>query len=184
MKNEVPLSQVHRLLSPAPACLLTTRYRGRANVMTLAWLCPISLEPPLVLMAVHPATYSHDMLRRGGEAVLNIPPRPLAEELLRCGRLSGTDVDKLETGGLTADAGRRVEAPWIVECLAHVECTVVDVLAPGDHSLFVAEVVGAWAEEEAFQGVWQLPEQIEELVPVYYLGGTSFCLPGRRFDLA
>jgi hypothetical protein len=40
MKSEVPLNQVHRLLSPAPACLLTTRYRGRANVMALAWLAP------------------------------------------------------------------------------------------------------------------------------------------------
>jgi flavin reductase (DIM6/NTAB) family NADH-FMN oxidoreductase RutF len=41
----------------------------------------VSLEPPLVAMAIHPSCYSHDLLRRGGEAVLNIPPRPLAETL-------------------------------------------------------------------------------------------------------
>ena len=152
--------------------------------MALAWLAPVSLEPPMVMMAIHPSCYSHDMLRRGGEAVLNIPPRPLAETLWHCGHVSGTDADKLESDDLTLDSGRRVEAPWILECLAHLECNLVDVVTPGDHGLFIAEVVGAWAEEEAFQGVWQLPEQIEELVPIYYLGGTRFCLPGRPFDLA
>ncbi|HUV93783.1 MAG TPA: flavin reductase family protein [Anaerolineae bacterium] len=184
MKKEVPLTKVHRLLAPRPVCLLTTQYKGQVNVMTIAWVCPVSLEPPLVIMAIHPSRYTHGMLERSEACVLNIPGRPLAEQLLRCGTSSGKDVDKIATFGLTLESGHRVEAPWIAECLAHLECVVVDLLTPGDHTLFVTEVVGGWAEEEAFDSVWIAPEENEELLPVHHLGAERFCLMGKRLLLS
>ena len=54
----------------------------------------------------------------------------------------------------------------------------METFRPGDHTLFVAEVVGAWAEEEAFDQVWLLPADSEELLPLCHLGGNRFCLPG------
>ena len=184
MKKEVPLSRAHRLFAGRPTCLLTVRYKGQVNVMTIAWVCPISLEPPLVAMAIHPATYTHDMLKRSEECVLNIPGRPLAEQVLKCGQASGEDVDKIELTGLTLESGHRVEVPWIEECLAHVECAVVDIVAPGDHSLFIAQIVGAWAEEEAFEETWLAPEDTEELLPLLHLGGKLFALLGKKIDLS
>jgi len=166
--------------------LLTTRYRGRVNVMTIAWVCPVSLEPPLVMMAVHPGTYTHDMLRRSEEAVLNIPGRALAEQVLACGEASGQDVDKVATTGLTLDSGHRVEVPWIAECLAHIECAVVNVETPGDHSVFTAEILGAWAEQEAFEGMWRCAQDEgddEELYPLLHLGGRRFCLLGKTIEV-
>ena len=183
MKVEIPLDQAHRLLAPKPTCLLTTRYRGQVNVMTIAWVCPVSIEPPMVMMAIHPGTYTHDMLRRSEEAVLNIPGRALAEQVLACGEASGQDVDKVAKTGLTLDSGRRVEAPWIAECLGHIECAVVDMVTPGDHSVFTAEVLGVWAEEEAFEGMWKAPEDNEELHPLLHLGSRRFCLLGKVIEL-
>ncbi len=183
MKQEAPLTLAHRLLAGQPACLLTVRYRGRENVMALAWTCPISLAPPLLALAVHPSRYSHDMLARSQECVLNIPGRPYAEQLVRCGSVSGDQGDKLRESGLTLAQGRRVEAPWIEECLAHIECAVVDILAPGDHSLFVVEVVGAWAEEEAFGQTWKVDDQQEDLLPLHHLGSGRFGLLGTSFSI-
>ncbi len=183
MKREVPLGQAHRLLSPRPVSLLTTRYKGQVNVMTIAWACPVSLMPPLVMMAIHPSRYTHDMLKRSEECVLNIPGRPLLEQVVKCGSVSGAEVDKVQLAGLHLESAKRVEAPWINECLAHVECHVVDLLMPGDHTLFVAEIVGAWAEEEAFDGVWLAPADNEELQPLYHLGGDLFCLIGAKLGL-
>ena len=179
MKREVRLDQVHRLLAPSPVCLLTTRYKGRTNVMALGWVCPISLEPPLVVLAIHPATYTHDMLRRSAECVLNIPGRALVEQTLKCGEVSGEDEDKIALTGLTLELGQRVDVPWIAECLAHVEGAVVDVLAPGDHSLFIVEVAGAWVEEDCFEGVWRVPAADEELLPLHHLGGRLFGVLGQ-----
>jgi flavin reductase (DIM6/NTAB) family NADH-FMN oxidoreductase RutF len=183
VRVEVPLQHAHRLLAARPTCLLTTRYRGRDNVMTLSWTCPVSLEPPLVVLAIHPSRYSHDLLEKGLECVLNIPSRPMGEELVLCGTRSGADGDKLAALGLALESGRRVSAPWLAGCIAHLECDIIDRITPGDHSLFVAEIVGAWAEEEAFSGTWRVRGQPEDLLPLIHLGGSRFGLLGTEIEL-
>ncbi len=180
MKREVALDQAHRLLAGRPTCLLTTRYKGQINVMTVAWVSPVSLGPPLVALAIHPARYTHDLLLRSEELVLNVPGRALAEQVWAIGSVSGRDADKLESTGLTLESGRRVEVPWIDQCLAHLECAVVERFTPGDHTLFVAEVLGAWVEEEAFDEYWLAPEENEELSPLIHLGGKRFALLGKQ----
>lgn len=178
MKQEMPAAVAHRLLAGRPTCLLTTRYRGQVNIMTIAWVCPVSLEPPLLALAIYPGAYSHDVLRRSEECVLNIPGRPLMEQTLACGEQSGANADKLALTHFTLDAGRRVEVPWVHECLAHLECGVVEQYVPGDHTLFIVQVLGAWAEEEAFAEMWLAPQDNEELLPFYHLGARAFGLFG------
>ena len=70
---------------------------------------------------------THDLILRGEEFVLNIPGRPLADRALRCGRLSGWDVeDKLAEAGLTANDAAYIGVPIIEECLGHIECALVE----------------------------------------------------------
>ena len=75
-----------------------------------------------------------------------------------------------------------MDAPWIDRCLAHLECIIVDRVQPGDHVLYIAQIVGAWAEEEAFAQTWIVPAAAEELAPLHHLGGETFAslglLPG------
>ncbi|MBC7235409.1 MAG: flavin reductase [Chloroflexi bacterium] len=183
MKEEVPFHRVHRLLTSGPICLLTTRYKGEVHAAMVPWCCPISLEPPRIALAIHPSRYIHDMLPRSEECVLNIPGRPYAEQMLKCAEPEGADEEALRNMGLTLESGQRVEVPRIDEFLAHIECQLIDVLTPGDHSLFIVEVVGAWAETEAFQEHW-LYQDVEELLPLHYLGGRQFCLMGPIIDLS
>jgi flavin reductase (DIM6/NTAB) family NADH-FMN oxidoreductase RutF len=116
--------------------------------------------------------------------VINIPGRPLAELLIQNGTRSGADADKTLGERFTVQAGRRVSALWIDQCLAHVECAVVDRIAPGDHSLFVAEILGAWVEEEAFDETWRVQDQPEDLLPLTHLGGATFALLGTQITLS
>jgi flavin reductase (DIM6/NTAB) family NADH-FMN oxidoreductase RutF len=183
VKQEIPVVRAHRLLAGRPVCLMTLRYRGQANVMPIAWVSPLSLTPPLIGLAIYPGRYSHDMLVASEELVLNIPGRALAEQVLKLGSVSGNGGDKLSASGLTLDSGRRVEVPWIVECLAHLECAVVQRLAPGDHTLFIAEVLGAWAEEEAFDARWLAPQDNDELSPLIHMGERRFALLGKQVDI-
>jgi flavin reductase (DIM6/NTAB) family NADH-FMN oxidoreductase RutF len=184
MKEEVPLYRAHRLLTSGPICLMTTRYKGEVNASLVPWCCPVSLDPLLLAVALHPSRYVHDMLPRSEECVLNIPGRPLAEQALACGDREGADEERLRTLGLILESGQRVEVPWIDECLAHIECQLVDVLTPGDHSLYIWEVVGAWAETDAFRDYWLQPQEAEEMLPLHYLGGRQFCLMGPVIDLS
>ncbi len=180
-KIEVPLTGCLRLLAPGPVVLLTAQYRGRPGVMPAGWLSPASYAPPRVTVAVNPQNNTHFLISKSQEFVINIPGRPLAERVAYCGRVSGRDVDKFAQAPLTAVDGRRVTAPWVEECLAHLECGVVDAMEVGDHTLFLGEVVGAWAEEEAFDTFWKL--EAEELSPLVHLGAEHYALVSGRFSV-
>jgi flavin reductase (DIM6/NTAB) family NADH-FMN oxidoreductase RutF len=180
-KIEIALEGCLRLLEPGPITLLTAQYRGQPDVMAAAWIGPASHRPPMVVAAVSPLNNSHYLIAHSQEFVVNVPGRPLADQVIICGSHSGRDVDKFVRAQLTPVDGRRVTVPWVDECLAHLECGLVDTYQAGDHTLFLGEVIGAWAEEEAFGEYWKL--EAEELSPLLHLGARHFAVPGGRFTV-
>lgn len=180
-KIEVPLEGCLRLLEPGPVTLLTSQYRGQPGVMAAAWVVPASHRPPLVVAAVSPLHNTHFLISKSQEFVVNVPGRPLADQVMICGTYSGRDADKFARTGLTAVDGRRVTVPWVDECLGHLECGLLEAHEAGDHTLFVGEVIGAWAEEEAFDEFWKL--ESEELSPLQHLGARHFALLSGRFTV-
>lgn len=182
MKVEVPLRRVTRFLNPGPVVLVTAKYRDRTSVMPAAWVIPLSARPPLVGVAIHPARFTHDLVRRSGQFALNVPGRPLAEAVARLGSVSGHDVDdKLALVGLTPADPKQIDAPLIEECLAWLECAVVDAFEVGDHTLFVGEVLVAQAEEDAFDETWLLTD--EEVKPLHHLGGGLYAVLDRPVEV-
>jgi flavin reductase (DIM6/NTAB) family NADH-FMN oxidoreductase RutF len=136
----------HYLLHPYPTFLVTCMGQaGQPNVLSIAWLIPASVEPPRVVMSIRPSRHSYALLEASKEFVVNVPSCALASEVLRCGRRSGRTEDKFVATGLTPRPARHVRAPIIEECLAYLECRMVDDLEAGDHRLVIAEVLDAYA---------------------------------------
>lgn len=141
-----------RLLHPRHVVLVTCCSRsGRANAITLAWSMPTSFRPPMVAISVAPERYSHGLIEETGEFVINVPTLELLSKVYLIGTRSGREADKFKEAGLTARPAKRVRPPIIEECIAHLECAVVHRLTTGDHTLFVGEVVAAYADEAAFK---------------------------------
>lgn len=183
MKKDVPLWQAYRLLQPGTVALVTTRYLDKVNVMPASWVAPVSYHPPLIGVAVAPDNLTHDLIRRSEVFALNIPGRPLAEQVDRAGCISGRDVDdKLAQLGLTEAEADEIDVPRIEECLAHIECGLVRAIALGDHVWFVGQVLAAQADDEAFHETWRLGED-EEARPLLHLGGPVYTLPGTRIEI-
>lgn len=172
MKKTVPSYWIYRLLEPGPVVLVTATLKGRSDVTTLAWTMPVSSDPPLVAIAVEPMRHIHDLIRRSDEFTINVPHAALLREVHHCGTVSGADHDKFAETGLHAVSARQVSAPWIEECVAHLECGVVGQVEQGDHTLFIAEVLVAWAEEEAFVESWQPAQAAGQLL--HHLGGRLY----------
>ena len=82
--------------------------------------------------------------------MLNVPGENIRDLAFRIGGCSGRDVDKFAELGLTAVPGRRVRPPAIGECMAAVECRIVDQFVTGDHTVFVGEVLEAYPLGEGF----------------------------------
>ncbi len=135
-------------LYPVPAVLVTCVDRaGKPNIITLAWVGTVCSAPPMVGIGVRPSRYSHDLIRDGGEFVVNIPSASIVEAVDYCGHVSGADVDKFAVTGLTPLPASKVRPPLIAECPVNLECRVTQSLTLGAHTLFLGEIVAVHLDE-------------------------------------
>lgn len=170
-KVNIPLSNAPRLLHPMHTVLVTCiGTDGKANVITLAWAMPTSINPPLVAISVRPSRYSYRLLEETREFVVNIPTMEIVTETLFCGRRSGKTHDKFAETRLTPLPAKSVKAPIIRECVAHLECKLTQTFTTGDHVVFIGEVIAASADEGSFDNVFDL----QKAKLIYHLGGDRF----------
>jgi len=172
-----------RLLGGAPVTIVTTRWKAVANAFPVAWSMPVSIDPPLVAIAVHPSRHSHDMLTFGEEFALNFPSKVILNHTQWLGMVSGLLGDKLEASRLPYFRAKTIDAPLLEGCVGWIECTVQDSYTMGDHTLFVGRVMAAQADTEAFDfdaGLWSLAD--DEYKPLNYLGGRSYSVMAAAFE--
>jgi len=174
-KVNVSLSSAYRLLHPMHTVLVSCVGRsGKPNIITLAWAMPTSINPPLVAMSIAPRRHSHVLIEEMKEFVVNIPTMNILKATLFCGRRSGRDYDKFKETGLTPLPARKVKPPIIKECVAHLECKLHNQFATGDHTIFVGEIVEAYADKEAFTDKYNL----KNARMIFHLGGNEFATLG------
>ena len=178
-KLELELRQAHRLLAPGPVTLLTSQYRGQANLMTASLVTAVSLDPPLVGVAIHPARLSHEFVSKSEQFALNLPHIEQVAAVHQCGLLSGRDGDKFVTVGLTPEPATEVDPPLVAECIAHLECGVVERVRRGDHDFFVGQVLAASADEEAFDAGWKVGEEGGQLL--HHLGENLYAALSKAY---
>lgn len=145
MLKSLPLSEVYKLIEPGPVVLLSTLAKGgRPNVMTMSWHMMMEFEPPQIGCIVSANNFSFEALRATKECVIAIPHVGLADKVVKVGNCSGRDVDKFATCGLKPLAASDVAPKLIADCLANLECRVIDTRMVNKYNLFVLEVVRAW----------------------------------------
>ncbi|MEM3696414.1 MAG: flavin reductase family protein [Candidatus Bathyarchaeia archaeon] len=170
-KVNVNLSHASKLLHPMHTVLVSCVGKaGKPNIITLAWAMPTSINPPLVAISIAPRRYSHALIEETEEFVINIPTMEILRETLFCGRRSGRNLDKFKETGLTPAPARKVKPPIIKECIAHLECKLHSQFTTGDHTIFVGEIVEAYAEKEVFKELYNL----EKARMIFHLGGDEF----------
>jgi len=96
---------------------------GKPNIIAVSFCMPVSKVPPLIACAVGSKTYSCELIQNTREFIVNVPSKQLKQEIYYCGYHSGYQVDKFKETGLTPQRARRVKAPIIDECVAHMECS-------------------------------------------------------------
>lgn len=181
-KRDLEHRDALRLLSPGPVVLVSTIYRDHPNLMTAAWLLPLSLSPTRVGVAIQPSRLTHEFITRSEAFAINVPNVDLMTAVHTCGLRSGRDGDKFAAAGLTPTAAGAIDAPLVAECVAHIECAVADRLTLGDHDLFVGAVLAVSAVAEAFDGIWNVETDAGRLL--HHLGGDRYAGLGRAYRAA
>lgn len=142
-KRDFPVSDVRRYLEPGPIVLVSSGFRGETNIMTMGWHTVMEFVPSLVGCMISSGNHSHDLIRRSGECVINVPTIALTNKVIGIGNCSGASIKKFEKFKLTAEPAAEVSAPLIGECYANFECKLHDDRLVDEYSFFIFEVVKA-----------------------------------------
>lgn len=137
------LSRAFTLLEPGPVVLVSTHDGQRANLMTISWTMVMDFTPRF---AITTGAWNHSFaaLRKTRECVIAIPTADMLDTVVGIGTCSGADTDKFARFGLTPVTGKHVRAPLVQECLANIECTVVDIISK--HNIVVLDGVAAYLD--------------------------------------
>ena len=177
-KRTIDSRQAARLLQPGPVALVTSLFRAQHNVMTAAWLMPLGTDPMLIGVAIRPDRLTHEFISRSEVFALNIPTIELLNQVHRCGIESGRDRDKFLSARLTPSDAVKLEVPLVEECVAHIECGVVQRLSMTDHDLFVAQVLAVSAFDDLFTDRWQMQADSGLL---HHIAGNEYAALGRTY---
>ncbi len=118
--------------------VLTTKKDDAINGMIASWVTQVSYDPPLIMAAVHPNRYSHDMIVKSRVFGLHIIAQSQKDLLAR---FKGPDPVK-KFSDIVWENGK-TGVPVLQNCLAWFELQVQEQHQPGNHTLFIGKVVAA-----------------------------------------
>ena len=153
---------------PMPASVISVGTGEEANLITLAYVGKVCLNPPIIAISIQPKRYSYQLIEKHGEFVINYPTIEQLREMDYCGTRSGRDVNKWNELNLTKEEASIVKVPMIKEFPWNMECKVIKKIELGSHVCYFGEVVAVHSDPYYIRNGNLDPEKINSFV---YLSG-------------
>ena len=166
--DTLPINKAFTLIEPGPVVLVTTHDGRKDNVMTISWTMVLDFAASFALTT---GSWNHSFaaLQATKECVIAVPTVDMIDTVVGVGTCSGRDVDKFEKFRLTRAKARHVRPPLIRECVANIECRVVDIVER--YSIVVLEGVAAHVDAAR-----------KEKRTIHAIVDGTFVVDGRRID--
>jgi flavin reductase (DIM6/NTAB) family NADH-FMN oxidoreductase RutF len=166
--RKMRIGKAFTLIEPGPVVLVTTHDGKKRNIMTISWTMVVDFTP-MFAITTGPWNYSFAALRETKECVIVIPTVDMLDTVVGVGTCSGADTDKFEKFTLTPVKRKHVNAPLIKECLANIECKVVDIVEK--HNIVVLQGIEAYVDSSR-----------KEKRTVHAIGDGAFIVDGRKLS--
>ena len=166
--KQLKISKAFTLMESGPVVLVTTYDGKKDNIMTISWTMVLDFTPAFAITTGE-WNYSFAALSKTKGCVIAIPTVDMLDKVIGIGTCSGADTDKFSRFKLTPVKGRMVRAPLIKECLANIECKVVDIVKK--HNIVVLEAVAAYFDTSR-----------KEKRTVHAVGDGTFIVDGRKLS--
>lgn len=166
--RQLNLNKAFTLIEPGPVVLVTTHDQGKINIMTISWTMVMDFTP---VFAITTGEWNHSFaaLEKNRECVIAVPAADLLDKVVGIGTCTGADADKFSRFQLTAVPAKLVKAPLIRECLANIECEVIDIVRP--YNIVVLQGVAAYFDSAR-----------KEKRMVHAVGDGTFVVDGGKMD--
>ena len=115
--------------------------RGREmTAMTAAWVAQVSERPPCVAVSVRDDRYTSGVVLESATFSLSILRDDQVDVATYFAETSGEYHDKLH--GVPYGQSPN-GSPVLLDCLAYLDCKVLDTARAGDHTVFIGEVTAS-----------------------------------------
>jgi flavin reductase (DIM6/NTAB) family NADH-FMN oxidoreductase RutF len=168
MMKRIQINKAFTLMESGPVVFITTNDGAKNNIMTISWTMVLDFTAKFAI-TTGPWNYSYATLRKSRECVIAIPTVDLLDQVVGVGTCSGIDTDKFEKFGLTPVNGKHIKSPLIKECLANIECRVIDIVKK--HNIVVLEGIAAYFDSSR-----------KEKRTIHAIGDGTFVADGRRLS--
>ncbi len=166
--ERMQISKAFTLIEPGPVVFVATNDGKKNNLMTISWTMVMDFTPKFAI-TTGPWNYSYAALLKSMNCVISIPTVDLLDKIVGVGTCSGADTDKFEKFDLSPVKGNHVSSPLITECLANIECKVIDIVEK--HNIVVLEGVAAYFDNSR-----------KEKRTVHAIGDGTFVTDGRKLN--
>lgn len=123
-------------------CVITTRYKGERFGLTATAVSSVSASPPRLLVCVNKSGLTHEKITAAGHFGVNV----LAEAQQKVGEsfagMLGRNFDRFTVGEWKEGP---TGSPILDDAASSFDCKIVERLDQNSHSIFIGEVVGAYA---------------------------------------
>jgi flavin reductase (DIM6/NTAB) family NADH-FMN oxidoreductase RutF len=181
----VELQNAYRLITHGPTVLVSARAAGVDNVMAAAWACALDFSPPKLTVVLDSRTRTRELVDASGMLAIQVPTVAQLKLTHDVGNMSLRDVpDKLARAGVELFAIDGHDLPFVAGCSAWLACRIL----PEDHirktyDLFLAEVIGAWADTRVFDnGHWAFERAERQWRSLHHVAGGHFYATGEALD--
>jgi flavin reductase (DIM6/NTAB) family NADH-FMN oxidoreductase RutF len=118
--------------------VLGTRRGREMTAMTAAWVAQVSERPPSVVVAVRDDRYTHGVILESATFSLSVLRDDQVDVATHFAETSGEYHDKLY--GIPYGQSPS-GSPVLLDCLAYLDCKLLDTAHAGDHTVFIGEVI-------------------------------------------
>jgi flavin reductase (DIM6/NTAB) family NADH-FMN oxidoreductase RutF len=144
------------IVSPRPIGWIGTKGTdGSLNLGPYSFFNAISDRPKLVMFSSSGRKHSQKNASETGVFTCNFVSRHLVEKMNISSATVPYGVNEFELAGLTAKQGELVDAPYVAEAFAVLECKVTEIIEPkglsgeaSENIMVIGEVVGIHIDEQ------------------------------------
>lgn len=176
------------IVSPRPIGWIGTKAKdGTRNLAPYSFFAAIADRPPLVMFSSSGRKDSQRNVEETGVFTASLAGRHLLEAMNLSSAAAPSDIDEFALAKLTPVDGRLVDAPFVGEAYAALECRVVEVKPLrgldgelSENTMVIGQVVGTHIRDEAIRN-GRLDMALVR--PLGRLGYMDYCDAGDVFEL-
>lgn len=135
---------LHKLSSTI--AIAATKENNQDRLITVSWLTQISKEPALLALSISPERSIYNSLKNSKEVCVSVLSKEQQQIAELCSKHEPPE-DKVQTSGIELLPSTKINASYVKDSVANLECKVINNLPAGDHEVFILEVVTAGFEE-------------------------------------